>query len=557
MLLVVALVLSGCGTAATPSVTTEVKPAAPRILTIGAHNPPPDMALELGLSSTNSSLSIHLAHDQLVEVNTRNDTVIPALAEPIAVDRGTWVINPDGTMDTIWRLRPGVRWHDGAPFTSSDLMFTFEVTRAPGIPNAIPGLQLWSSAESPDDTTFILHWKSPFVMADRAPGLSPLPRHILETPYRQSELDTFLAHPWFQGGFVGLGPYRVDRFDVPVEVQLVAFDGYYQGRPPLDRVVVRFVQDYNTLVANIMSGAVDAVISPGVDIDVALDLRKRWEGTGHEVHIVREGTTDLRHLEVSFRPEGAQPRNFLLDLSVRQALFQAINRKELSDLKSAGHSPIADSWITPTQELRRQVESAIPAYPFDPARSARLLADAGWVRGADGLLVDPNPVGQGRPMDIKLWSSEGQNTAKDMTLIATYWQALGAKTSTDVVPAALASDREYRSLLPGVKSLGGIGFEALTSGRLHSRSIPAPENRWSGQNRGAYSSPQADAILDRLSVTIDANQQVELHRQLLAIAMVDLAIFPLYWEVQIYPVLKGVNNIQTGVWNKLNWTKTS
>ena len=88
-----------------------------------------------------------------------------------------------------------------------------------------------------------------------------MPRHLLEEAYR-TDKQSMIHSPLLSSGFVGLGPYRIARWDDGVELQFDRFDGYYLGRPPLDTVVVRYIKDGNTMVANILSGTVDVVVPP-------------------------------------------------------------------------------------------------------------------------------------------------------------------------------------------------------------------------------------------------------------------------------------------------------
>src|SRR5205807_1434232 len=116
-----------------------------------------------------------------------NDQLVPVpqlATEQISVDGGTWRVNADGTMDTVWHLRPNVTWQDGAPFTADDLMFSFTVYKDPKIPTREgPTLALMQSAAAPDPLTFAVHWTQPFVRANEAIGLEPLPRHLLGDLY--------------------------------------------------------------------------------------------------------------------------------------------------------------------------------------------------------------------------------------------------------------------------------------------------------------------------------------------------------------------------------------
>ena len=161
-------------------------------------------------------------------------TKLPSLAD------GDWVLNPDSSMDVTWKLRPGVRWHDGTPFTSADLAFTFQVYADVELPNEYQGrdFKLIESVSAPDPQTFVVHWGRPFVEGTDVGGLHPMPRHLLEETYRtnKASLD---GHPAWSSQFVGLGPYKVEQWQEGFQVDFVRFDGYWQGRPPLDRVILQ------------------------------------------------------------------------------------------------------------------------------------------------------------------------------------------------------------------------------------------------------------------------------------------------------------------------------
>jgi ABC-type transport system substrate-binding protein len=93
---------------------------------------------------------------------------------------------------------------------------------------------------------------------------------------------------------------------------------------------------------------------------------------------------------------------------------------------------------------------------------------------------------------------------------------------------------------------------------MHSRAIAAPANRWAGRNGGGYSNALADALQDRLVVTIDPNEQLALQRQLLQEMMGQVAFMPLFWDVELALVTKGVTGDVTAVemgWNLFTWDK--
>src|SRR5207244_3471777 len=157
-----------------------------------------------------------------------------------------------------------------------------------------------------------------------APGLVPLPRHLLEATYRADKANLG-ASPRLSTEFVGLGPYKLVKWEPGSHLELTRFDDYWRGRPPLDRVMVRFVGDAKTMVANVLSDAVDVVLPPAVDLETALDVKQRWQGTGNQVLVGPSGL--LRILDSQLRPELAVPKNGFVNRGVRQAFYHAMDRQ--------------------------------------------------------------------------------------------------------------------------------------------------------------------------------------------------------------------------------------
>ena len=148
-----------------------------KTVTIGIQGEPADF---FGLDGSGKSAGTKnvetMAVDRLVVLNDQGDYQPQLAVERISVENGSLRVNADGTMDAIWSVRPNVKWHDGMPFTSADLVFTFNVRKDPEIATRIPGRpDLMRAVSAPDLSTFIVHWSAPYVNADRAEGLVPLP----------------------------------------------------------------------------------------------------------------------------------------------------------------------------------------------------------------------------------------------------------------------------------------------------------------------------------------------------------------------------------------------
>jgi peptide/nickel transport system substrate-binding protein len=493
-----------------------------------------------------------MLHDYLVVADDAGARRAQLVTEPLSIERGTWRVNADGTMDTTWKLRPNVKWHDGTPFTAEDMLFSFNVYKDPEIPNrAGAAVQAMASASAPDPQTFVVRWSRVYVDADQAVGLVPMPRHLLEDTYR-NEKAGFVNSPLFTSEFVGLGPYRLVKWESGAHMDLARFDDYYQGRPPLDTVLVRFLDDPNTMVANILSGNVDVVLPEGVDLDAAVEVRRRWEGTGNQVFVGLTGA--LRHVEIQHRPDYAQPRNGMTVRAVRQALYHATDRQALADVMNHGLAPAADSWFPPNHELYPQVQASIPQFPYDLNRAQALLAQAGWTRGPDGILVH-QPSGE--RFELEARNAAGSGAEKSINVLVEGWKASGVQVNINIIPRALSADREYRGTLPGA-GVTALRYETLWADRLHSTQASSPANRWAGVTRPGYSNPRVDTLLDQLASTIPPSERLALHRQLLQEAFSDVALIPLYWELSPVLALQGVKNIgkhagNINTWNMFDW----
>jgi peptide/nickel transport system substrate-binding protein len=490
----------------------------------------------------------------LLTVENDQQVWLPELAEAlISVERGTWRLNPDGTMDTAWRIRPNVKWHDGTPFTADDLHFSWGVFTDTEIPNRIPQpSRLMASATVVDPLTLNVHWSAPYANADRAPGLVPLPRHLMEEAYLADKAN-FGSHPRLSTEFVGLGPYRLVRWETGSHLELAPFADYWRGRPPLDGVVVRFLGDPNTMVANILAGALDVVLAPGVDLESALEVRQRWAGTGNQVLVGPSGT--LRLLDFQLRPEYARPRGGLTEPLVRQALYHAIDCQALSDVITQGLAPTADSWFPPGDPVRKELEADVPQYPYDPARARQLLAQTTWTRGADGVLVNQQ---SGERFEIEIQANATRYDEQTQNIVGDNWKELGVQATLSTVPPTQRSI-EYRATRSGV-GLRSRFTDNFTTTYPHSRYIPTAQNRWTGDNFGAYSNPKVDALLNQMVVTLDRAERVAIQRELVREEMGEVAFFPLYWDLTSIMALKGVKGMPGGAgtyhtWNFFAWDK--
>jgi peptide/nickel transport system substrate-binding protein len=324
----------------------------------------------------------------------------------------------------------------------------------------------------------------------------------------------------------------------------------------LDRVIVRFLGDPNTMVASILSRAVDVVLPPAVSVEAGLDVKDRWQGTGNQVLI---GPNPILYsLYVQMRPEYARPANALTNAAVRRGLSHALDRSVIVEAGFASAGVVADSWVISTDPLRAQLEASIPRYPYDVGRAQSLLAEGGWTQGPDGILT--NQTTRDR-LEIEISGAPRRETERMQAVIRDQLKAAGVDATIYNFPAPLAADNEVRSTRPGV-TLNGTGVPGLWGRTFHSASIPLPQNRWVGSNWPAYSNPRLDTLTERLLATIPPAERLPLQRELLQIVLTDLPFMPIYWDVTPVLALDNVKGITGGegsyhTWNFFEWDKRS
>jgi peptide/nickel transport system substrate-binding protein len=201
------------------------------------------------------------------------DRLVPRLSERVPdTENGLWQVLPDGRMETTWTLRPNVFWHDGTPITSRDVVFTLNLFRDKELPDFYAiAWEAVDGVSAPDARSVTITWKRLYIDADELVGLRLLaPAHLLQQAYADDK-STFMQQSfWSTLDFVGAGPFRAREWVPAGHLVLDAFDGYADGRPKLDTIEVKIIPDTNTLLANVLAGAVDATVGKTLSLEQSL-----------------------------------------------------------------------------------------------------------------------------------------------------------------------------------------------------------------------------------------------------------------------------------------------
>lgn len=468
----------------------------------------------------------------------------PLLAEAVpTLENGLWSLLPDGTMETTWRIQPNARWHDGTTVTADDFVFTARVVQDKDLTVFRDrNYDFVDGVEAADARTVVVKWKQPFVDADALFNTGPLPRHLLERAYAEDKA-TFTNLPYWTDDFVGTGPYKLREWARGTHALLEAYHGYVLGRPKIDEVEVRFIPDATTLIANVLSGAVELTLGRAFSIEQALQVRDQW----------KDGTAEIAPSSwVVIFPQFLNPNPAVVaDERFRRALMHALDRQQMADSIQGGLVPLAHAFLGPAERDYHEIQASLVRYDYDPRKATQLVEGLGYARSSDGMLRDAS----GQKLAVQIWTSGGLDVqVKSMFSVADYWQRIGVSAEPIVVPTQRWNDREYVAAFPAFR-LNRQGSTLSFLKNQHSSQTPLPENSFVGQNYSRYRTGEYDTLIDKFFMTVPRQERLQVLGQIVRQMTDQVLLVGLYYDAQpvlISKRLEYVTAYNPG-WNAHEW----
>jgi peptide/nickel transport system substrate-binding protein len=485
----------------------------------------------------------------------------PQIAQRVpTVENGDWKVMPDGRMEITWKLRPDVLWHDETPLTSADIAFGLQLAGDPELPLQRPrAATLISGVVNPDPSTLVVSWSQPYILANESAamqGLLPIvPKHKLGDVYAQGDKQNFLNHPYWTREFIGLGPYQISDWVLGSQLDLQAFDRYFLGAPKIDRVIVRYFGDVNTLVASLLAGDSDMTPMGALKAEQLKTIKNAWEPGGLGTVVAQ--TDGARNYRFQYRDTSAP---WAQDLRVRQGLLHMLDRDTLADTLNGMTSP-ADTLAPPDDPVYKAMEKkGFARYPYDLARGQRLMTEAGWSRGPDGLYRSP----AGETLNLEVRTSDKSDNVREGQALAGEWKTAGVNTSTYAIPDAASNKDEQKAVYPGI--LGWplrYNIEQLQA--WVSTQTPTAATRWRGSNFGGYANPAYDKLYDDLLVSLEAPKREAVLSDILKLVADDAVSVFLYYDTSTNTFafrksVQGVGKVSAGqlinAWNIHTWDRS-
>ncbi|MPZ12824.1 MAG: hypothetical protein GEU73_00080 [Chloroflexi bacterium] len=549
---ILVLAVVGCTTPERPAEPQDSSSQAPKRMNIGILGDPPLLYNSLVGAESADDVAEELVNRGLTEADDRR-TFRPVLAEDVpSVENGLWKVLPDGRMETTWRIKPGVVWHDGAPYTSADLLFTLRAVMDRELPltrrNAYASIE---GGDVPDERTITVRWARPYIYADtmfsRELAL-PIPKHILEKPATDDKAN-FEHHPYWTEAFVGTGPFRVHETELGVPVLLRANDRYALGRPKVDEIELRVFSDANALTASMMAGAVDLSLGRGFDFDQAVVVERQWQ----------DGRVASRFSgsQVIFAQFVGSNPPLVTDLRFRRALLQAIDRQQMVDQLLEGRGVVAHTFLGPEEPEFPGIEQSVVRHEYDPRRAQEAIEALGYNRGPDGILRDA--ANQRLSFELRGDPSEGSQRA--MFAVVDFWQRLGVAVESLVIPQQRARDFEYIYTYPAFHLRSHSGRISSGLANYHSSEHPRPETQWVGSNRSRYTNPDLDAAIDRYLVTIPMQERTGELQTVMRTISEELPVLNLFYDPSFTLIANRVEGMEPSkasgaagkTWNSHLW----
>lgn len=432
----------------------------------------------------------------------------------------SWTLSPD-CRDLTFRLRRGVRWHDGRPFTADDVLFTYETMVNPRTPTAYrEDFLAVESIEAPDPHTVRVRYRRPYAKALHSWGVWILPRHVLEPWVRQGRLRE-APQNWRDP--VGTGPYRFREIKAGEKVVLTANPDYFEGRPYISRVVYRIIPSQATIFMEAKAGGVDVANL------TALQYRRQTEYPAFRraFHKFRYPSSAYTYFGFNLK----DPR--FADRRVRHAFAHAIDKRQLIEGVLLGLGREATGPYKPGSWVYRP---DVRTYPYDPERARRLLAEAGWKeRNGDGLLVK-----DGQPFTFTLMTNQGNDERRKVAeIIQASLREIGVGVEIRTLEWSsfikeYIRKRRFEAIILG----WGIGLDPDQYEIWHS-SKTAPDEL----NHISYANPEVDALLEQGRTTCVDAERKRAYDRLQEVLAEDQPIVFLYFRDALPAVSSRVHNI--------------
>jgi peptide/nickel transport system substrate-binding protein len=431
-------------------------------------------------------------------------------------------------------LRDNVRWHDGTPFTADDVVFTWRTTMNPKTPSPYKSdFADVEKVEALGPQAVRVTYRKPYAKALLSWAVTMLPRHLLE---RYVEEGKIREAPQNWTAPVGTGPYRFKEMKSGEKIVFVANPDYFKGRPPISRIVYRVIPSQATIFLEVKAKGVDVASL------TALQYKRQTEYPAFEKAYNKFRYSGAGYTYLGFNLKDKR----FADPRVRRAFAHAINKRELLEGVVLG---LGRESTGPFRPGTWADNPAVKSIPYDPARAAALLAEAGWTRNGKGRLEK-----DGQPFVFELLTNQGNDERKKIAeIVQAALRELGVTVEIRVLEwAALLKEHVKKRRFDAIVLGWGTGADPDQYVVWHSS-----QNGPDQLNHISYANPEVDTLLEAGRSSCVQADRVRFYHRLHEVLAADQPLVFLYWRDALPVVSSRIFGIQPGPagirWNEFEW----
>jgi len=457
----------------------------------------------------NNNVASHI-YGYLVERNEKSQPIPGLATEWKTIDPTTWE----------FKLRRGVKFHDGSDFTAADVVASIE--RVPKVPNSPAAFTTYTKQITKIEVV------DPYTIRFKTAQPYPLmPSDMTQVAIINKAFANASTEDFNSGkAAIGTGPYKLVKFVKGDRIELQRNDAYWGGKTPWDKVTLRIITQDAARVAALLAGDVQVIENvPTADVAKLKGDRKLGIYRGISDRLMYVHLDSDRTVTPTVTGKDGKPldRNPLKDPRVRKALSKMINRPAIVERVMEGEAVPAGQLVP---DFLFGATKALKVEAYDPEGAKKLLAEAGYPDGFEITLHATN--------------NRYVNDAKIAQAIAQMWSRNGVPTKVVAMPSATffpqATDLKFSALLVGWSTGTGESSSSL-------KALLMTFNKDKGYgtaNRGRYSNPKVDALTeDAMQLVDDVKREAYLQRAA-ELAINDTGLIPLHFQISLWATRDGI-----------------
>jgi peptide/nickel transport system substrate-binding protein len=430
-------------------------------------------------------------------------------------------------MDITFELDPNLRWGDGVPITSADVVFSVEVAHKLGrgsarLPNVLDAVAL-------DPRHFTLRTSSIGFDYNRFEELVLLPAHLEEATYRAAATpQDYVAHSGYttDPGRPGLyyGPYRVATYEQE-RVELIRNE-FWSGHPPaFDKITLQIFYGAEAVTNDLLGGKVDMVSGEvGLGVLPSYALQKK-DSTAKFDFVFK---TNLEYVHIDLNLEN----KLLSDIRIRRALLLSLDRKILFQVE---RRDIAASFLPPTSP---NYDPTLEQVAYDPVAAGALFDQAGFRLGPDGIRTDA----AGHRLSFRLLAAANWGVAgATIDALCEQWRRSGVEVTVDSrMPADVLPHRDFDMAYYSWRNTPEFPLEPVYGGA----GIPTAANGYSGFNFPGLNNREMNEASTRLMTEMNPAKRLILWQSAQRIYAEQLPALPLFFSTNVYVLPNWLTGVE-------------